>query len=909
MLSIADSAAQKEYNRHYGFREDGAVIPYQGVGTPSSGEFGNVYEQAYYFFAAVLHDGIQKSQMTSLIERYIKGSLSKSSVEKLGLIWTDCNLGKLSDLKKMTELQRNTKIHAATLQLNANKKSKNFMSLAKMVAARTIEHNSELLECDAVSMVDMSKTSVGCTGTPWNMQTYHSAFQGENKALLELGTEGKIIQKWRKDFQTGASKILTPQSTTVSGILDSYKTEHEGNSGKLRALIDAGGVFKDKTNVEVARDILEHYKDDPNVGFVVYLGKTATGKESFFVMKKNDPDHPVPIPNTSLDTIENVVEKGNIDKVFTYFDELRCTGCDIPLSKDAQAILTVNPDTTPVRTALQGVLRARKFLDSQQVDICIPQDLVPAGLDTSSDPVGAMTKICSYCIENQSAMLAKQTYKSYRAQISNCLKGILFERLHEKISQHEGSSISRNEQEALKLCERFLYSRFEADPLKLFGGFTSEQEAFQALKGYYDGLLADIKKIDKGIIREFEARAAKILTQAEKVLKFKIQGEEIETGTEVEQEQEQERELEEEKDLEQEKVADDTKNITQEQHWTIFEPKASQGDSPATSESESAQTADAAPQASEPAKQSSEDKIPEPNAPQGDSPASESESAQTADAPQASEPAKLPLADRTQNFLGDLGGAVKLLPQLGADAADAKLRELAQKHDISDRELLEILKKTELLQQRDKLCDKVKARILEKASSFDSLMSQEGAPERLSANSCAIPKSKTGQPKSLGIFGEDVQITANLARNIEGSDWINDSQRKNPQFVLVYKSDSDETYKTLFLSDQDAQEIGKAMSNLNVKNCWMFNAGGVPASTNPLTTIDETTLAAGRRAAANLAILYGNFHHLNATQENQDILREHVQTSATVKEMFLKRVQTIQPLEYDAAKQFLRTAA
>jgi hypothetical protein len=58
MPSIADSVAKKKYNCHYGFREDESVIPYEGVGTRSFGEFDHLYEQAYYLFAAVLHNGI-----------------------------------------------------------------------------------------------------------------------------------------------------------------------------------------------------------------------------------------------------------------------------------------------------------------------------------------------------------------------------------------------------------------------------------------------------------------------------------------------------------------------------------------------------------------------------------------------------------------------------------------------------------------------------------------------------------------------------------------------------------------------------------------------------------------------------------------------------------------------------------
>ncbi|MDR2432875.1 MAG: DUF3638 domain-containing protein, partial [Puniceicoccales bacterium] len=786
MLSIVDSAAKNEYNRHYGFREDGAVIPYQGVGTPSSGEFGNVYEQAYYFFAAVLHNGIQLSQMTSLVEKYIDGSISESSKEQLESLWNSSDLGKLSDLKRMSDAQRNAAIQKTTEQLNQNKTSPYFMSFAKILAANAVNYSPQSLEGDAISMIDITKTSIGCTGTPWNRQTYHSAFQGDNKAILEPGTEGKIIQKWQKDFRTRTSKILTPEAATVSSVLEAHKKAHVENSENLRALVDAGGIFKDKTNEEVARDILKYYRDDTNVQSVVYLGKTMTGEESFFVMQRSDPSHPVPIPNTSPQEIEKVVGRGNIGKTFTYFDELRCTGCDIPLDKNARAILTTNPDTTPIRTVLQGILRARKFLDSQTVDLCVLQDSMPSDVNVNTDePEKIMAKICSRCIENQSAMLAKQTYKSYRAQISNCLKSILFERLHESISKHDGGKISKKEQRILDLCNKFIYSSFEANPLELFGGFTSEQKAYDALRNYYESILANIEKEDKSIAKEFQDRAEKILNQSEKVLNFSVQEGVFDAGTEVEAETETEMEQE----REQERVTEDSSKVTEETSWDILNVRVSTGnDVPTTAEAsvevnleESGQVTDNAPQA-----------------------------------PKSLEERTKMMIDDFQSVDFTEGSTLKSILESQedngntTDLVDQRLQAVAKKNGVSDRELLLVLnesynneegrtkeaqldfsKRTLLSKYVSSLIDKTKTRILGEAPTFASLIAIEGTsfPRILSVNECVA--SKTDQL----IFKENVQITANLANNAEGVKWMDDSQRKDAQFVLVYKTD-DETFKT-----------------------------------------------------------------------------------------------------------------
>jgi hypothetical protein len=248
------------------------------------------------------------------------------------------------------------------------------------------------------------------------------------------------------------------------------------------------------------------------------------------------------------------------------------------------------------------------------------------------------------------------------------------------------------------------------------------------------------------------------------------------------------------------------------------------------------------------------------------------------------------------------------------DLVDQGLRAAARKNGLSDRELLGVLNEIHNQSESNEgdpqqdfldnplLIDKTKARILTEAPSFASLISseEEAAPRILSANECI---SNTPDQR---IFEANVQITANLAQNIEGITWMDDSQRKNAQFALVYKSD-DGAFKTLFLSDQDAQEIGKSMADLNVKDRWMFNAAGIPTSANPLATIESDVLNAGRKAATDLAILYGNFHHLNSTDSTRQALQEHVR-SPEARESFLKRVQILRPREHDDAVEFLNAA-
>jgi hypothetical protein len=191
----------------------------------------------------------------------------------------------------------------------------------------------------------------------------------------------------------------------------------------------------------------------------------------------------------------------------------------------------------------------------------------------------------------------------------------------------------------------------------------------------------------------------------------------------------------------------------------------------------------------------------------------------------------------------------------------------ARENNIDDRELLAILM---MMQEGNfpipnipALIVETKKRILANAPTFNSIICDHGTG--------SLPKITNVDQyvavKDLKFFGENVQITGNLAANTNGVRWELDSKRKNPQFTIVYKvNDAARPYRTLFISDADARQIGDAMLGLDVKDCWMFDANGVPSTANPLVDIDREILEEGEKAAVDLAIFYGNLNYLKSLQ-------------------------------------------
>ena len=83
--------------------------------------------------------------------------------------------------------------------------------------------------------------------------------------------------------------------------------------------------------------------------------------------------------------LENTLKRRNsqiwtlsIDQIFTYYDELRGTGSDIPQDSETVNLITVDPQHIPIQRLLQGVLRLREFFLGQNVDFVVLKDSTSA---------------------------------------------------------------------------------------------------------------------------------------------------------------------------------------------------------------------------------------------------------------------------------------------------------------------------------------------------------------------------------------------------------------------------------------------------------------------------------------------------------------------------------------------------
>ena len=184
----------------------------------------------------------------------------------------------------------------------------------------------------------------------------------------DQGSNGRVISKLRETVDQ--DRILTPvlADMEVGTLLGSIL----GGFPNTRALIDIGAHFKNKENRLIAQDMAVYFKNDAAFGVkgVLYFDDVS---KMLCCVKTSQPDIEIVLPDTSKESIKSFTEL-DPEELFTFYDQSKITGADILQFLYAEAAITIGPKTK-MRDLLQGVMRMRKFLESQRVYFVITENI------------------------------------------------------------------------------------------------------------------------------------------------------------------------------------------------------------------------------------------------------------------------------------------------------------------------------------------------------------------------------------------------------------------------------------------------------------------------------------------------------------------------------------------------------
>lgn len=423
----------KKGKRNYGRggSKPGEVRPYLAVDTPSDNLFGYHWEAVAYHFQTALQCGISKEQMLRISKVYKNQSVMELEKEVEGEKKVFDTTFAAIEFKELTgislyELDEPGKIEEAITNLNNNIDS--LLRFEAETAAEYVSYYPKRLTSTGQSLVGMLCTARAMSGTTWNTPCYPSSLA--NNYEPSVGTEGQIAEKLLSRAASGETKQTSTHLIHSKEISDILKELLENHPKKecVRILLDSGALFKNYSNLEVAKAIRD-YLGIPVLFFMRNPLKDEKTPDTLAVLKVGF-DQPEIIGGTRLEDIQKTGL--NLEDYFVFDDDRHTTGTDIPLIPNAIGLLTLD-ETMLRRTLFQTVMRERELFLNQEVEFVIPHNLLPIlqacspNKEISNEHLKRVLDIVILSIINQANTKTNHYYRSCKQKIDYVFRQNLLE--------------------------------------------------------------------------------------------------------------------------------------------------------------------------------------------------------------------------------------------------------------------------------------------------------------------------------------------------------------------------------------------------------------------------------------------------------------------------------------------------
>lgn len=523
----------KDTNRHYGrsnAEEPGKVVPYKGVNSPSTTQFGSLWEALAYQFQTALSQKLSVDLIKTYAEKAYQTAQTSALYARIPFEDT-CEAKEFLEISEVSLKDIKDENCLAKAVRNINGDLNKILEVEAKFAASLIGYHATYLNSNASHLVAQFASVTGFSGTPWNSSCYPKDL-AEN-VLFDEGTEGRIVDIACQKAKKNPHVVHVVQNTEIQKILEAC-LRNNPRKDRVTAFIDVAGFFKDYDNLHTAEQILKYFKESSQIECVLFFGRTAIqtrAPNTLMALKKGNP---VPIIIGSTLT-EDLQKHGiNPESTFIYYDECHCEATDLPQGKDAVNLLSSNASII-LRDLLQGMLRARGFLKNQDIEYVVHENTIKQ-LRISSKPTFE-SAVLNPSIMSQAERKAKETYRAFLHEIDHVLCKCAWEHVLDVSDSEE--MITRFEQYRVL----FLHNS-EMDLFKQYGNLLQKEVGLQALKNRAQQRLQQWKQIqpDLQLQEKVQDELTQVIQRASacKFLPNLIQSKLSELGKEQEVELEQE---------------------------------------------------------------------------------------------------------------------------------------------------------------------------------------------------------------------------------------------------------------------------------------------------------------------------------------------------------------------------------
>ena len=564
-LQLMPYTTNKHYKEEYGPSEaassavaNALAIPYLSANQPNErSRFGNSLETINYTIQGLLINGLNAELLQTLIqywqeiaEKQFLNSLTQYETREetpmaqhIAKLFADKHLT-LTDLSSPEYSIHGEKLQDLLNQVRHDSHLIYEILREKILPQVSIEPN--ILHSNSSNHADLYHSIQGLSATPWNSDTFHTSIKFNLRQ--SLGTDGYTLSV----LENKQPEIKRLPITTKTDELIQYLVSQPGNN---RAIIDICAQFAGEHNIDIAKLIAHHCREQQDIKWILYFNKNnilcALNTQSLQSIELR--------ASNSQEIDERLGCTAN--QRWTYYDHGHTEAADLRQTHNANALVLVD-HRTYIKSFLQGSMRMRELDKEQTISIFVPH----------KEP-NNYEELVDLMQNNQQVKLQEDLFYATIDHMNNVIREDFLKRLALIPDSKAEEKYNFYQKVKSYLIEQKSHSLFDQ-----FGGIYQEQDTEFLLDKHKQKILQDWQKILNTIQQSISANEVTEISKQlntiiqkslplcqEKTLSFAQNPQAL--STEVEVEKELLKEIENEKETENE-LYDHELDADKVHHWS-----------------------------------------------------------------------------------------------------------------------------------------------------------------------------------------------------------------------------------------------------------------------------------------------------------------------------------------------------
>lgn len=394
-------------NEKYGIDLDSnlnVAIPFLAANTPSKGSlFSNYHVTMMYTFQIIAKNGISHKLILHEIERMQSQAVLEMRNSTIAISIEETHAWKRFELLKgnvQIALMHNYRENPHYLdeivkQINKNMQTK--LTFAEQVLIPQLDLYEKHISCNPINLSSLLTSLSGFTGTLWNARSLHRKIKDIPAENINAKTLNILFSKCRES-------IISLEENEIEAMMKQLHNQIKN----FDVIIDAGGYFKNGSNLEIARIMAKWLQTNTKKKHVVFYN--VYGEQTI-----TDGEREVPLAQSSIPESERVV----------FLDQDHTVGADVSYTRDAIGVLTCGPLMLD-RDFKQGAWRLRRIDKLQTVVFALSDDVKKIIQQTiGSEKKVNLDSIAQFVIANQCKQQNKDNFKSFLHQLWDIPQQIL----------------------------------------------------------------------------------------------------------------------------------------------------------------------------------------------------------------------------------------------------------------------------------------------------------------------------------------------------------------------------------------------------------------------------------------------------------------------------------------------------